>query len=124
MGRVLRATDQRLGETTGRHRAGRSSVRIDRLTLMKLGQVEVGMTIGQSGVPHGGHSCACTLVALAHFANEYHSGQWSRGYRLLCRTTRALARRGFSLVDSLDSPLTRHQRGIYDALVARHAERI
>jgi hypothetical protein len=25
------------------------------------------------------------MLALVHFANDYHSGQASRGYRLLCR---------------------------------------
>lgn len=35
------------------------------------------------------------LIALAHVANDYHSGQWSRGYRLLCHTLRVLRLRGF-----------------------------
>ena len=32
------------------------------------------------------------LVTLFNFCHDYHSGQWSRLYRLLCRTDRALER--------------------------------
>ena len=32
------------------------------------------------------------LAALYMFAAHYHSGQWSRGYSLLCRTDKAIRR--------------------------------
>jgi|ETNvirnome_2_300_1030623.scaffolds.fasta_scaffold02216_2 hypothetical protein len=36
---------------------------------------------------------ATTSAALYTFAAHYHSGQWSRGYRLLCYAERAWQRR-------------------------------
>ena len=36
---------------------------------------------------------ATTAAALYTFAAHYHSGQWSRGYRLLCSAERAWRRR-------------------------------
>lgn len=33
------------------------------------------------------------IAAIYTFAAHYHSGQWSRGYRLLCRARRAWLRR-------------------------------
>ena len=34
-----------------------------------------------------------TIAAIYTFAAHYRSGQWSRGYRLLCRARRAWKRR-------------------------------
>ena len=36
---------------------------------------------------------AATVAAVYTFAAHYHSGQWSRGYRLLCLAERAWRRR-------------------------------
>lgn len=33
------------------------------------------------------------LLAIYQFCADYHSGQWSRGYRLLCATDKALRRK-------------------------------
>lgn len=54
-----------------------------------------------------------TLVALVHFANDWHNGGGSRGYRLLCLALRACKRRGQHWV--LDLPMLPHQQDIYDA---------
>ena len=49
-------------------------------------------------------------IALIYFCNSYHSGQWSRGYRLLCRAKNALKRYDkseFSIVSNrvLETPI-------------------
>ena len=53
---------------------------------------------------------------LAVFLMDYHSGQWSRGYRLLCR----LSPSGFS------SSFCQEMREtiVYEELVAKFAERV
>ena len=56
-----------------------------------------------------------TLIALAHFCADYHSGQASRGYRLFCMAQNALARRGFLTV--LNVRMTERERRIYEKLV-------
>ena len=53
---------------------------------------------------------------LAAFLMDYHSGQWSRGYRLLCRM-RPLGFNG-SLLDEL------RESEAYQWLVANYAERV
>ena len=34
-----------------------------------------------------------TLLGIYQFCSDYHGGQWSRGYRLLCTTDKALKRK-------------------------------
>jgi len=43
-----------------------------------------------------------SLVALYNIACDWHSGQWSRGYRLLCHARRLLERRGINLETPAD----------------------
>jgi hypothetical protein len=63
-------------------------------------------------------------LALAHFANDYHSGQWSRGYRLLCAVQRRVRRWGWSDWRPLDIPLSVGAEKIYRRLVARYADKV
>jgi hypothetical protein len=53
---------------------------------------------------------------LAVFLMDYHSGQWSRGYRLLCK----LRPKNFSA--SLCEEM--RDTGVYQELVARYANRV
>lgn len=41
-----------------------------------------------------------SLLALYHIACDWHGGQFSRGYRLLCHARRLLERRGLRLDDT------------------------
>jgi hypothetical protein len=67
-----------------------------------------------------------TIAALYTFAAHYHSGQWSRGYRLLCMAERAWERRakiGVRL-DYWEREVTREGsrlKEIYDHLVSEYA---
>lgn len=54
------------------------------------------------------------LHALIHFANDYHSGQWSRGYRILSRAFRAAKRCGMHR--PLDYGMVPAAQEIYDHL--------
>lgn len=36
------------------------------------------------------------LYAIMYFCNTYHSGQWSRGYKLMCLAQKLLKRKGLS----------------------------
>ena len=63
-----------------------------------------------------------TLLALAHFCNDYHSGQNSRGYKLLCKTLRLLRKRGISR--PIDIPLTGESARIYRLLELNQTERM
>ena len=54
--------------------------------------------------------------ALAVFLMDYHSGQWSRGYRLLCR----LDPRNFS--SALCAEM--REEPIYSYLVANYADKV
>lgn len=57
-----------------------------------------------------------TLLALVHVTHDWHSGQWSRGYRLLCLSQRALARRSYNR--PLDLTLGSRTREVYRHLAA------
>lgn len=57
--------------------------------------------------------------ALIHFCADYHSGQWSRGYRILCRALRLIGDRR-----SLDRALNDEGRGFYWALEQKFIDRV
>lgn len=62
-----------------------------------------------------------TLQTLAVFGADYHGGQWSRLYRLQCRASALLARRGELPVYVVPGLTRQIQRsGAYAALVARY----
>jgi hypothetical protein len=70
---------------------------------------------------------AVRLAALYTFCSDYHSGQWSRGYRLLCRTAKAWKRHAGidtrleywqCMVRMHDNPIARE----YFRLVEAHGE--
>ena len=70
---------------------------------------------------------APTIAAVYTFCAHYHSGQWSRGYRLLCRAERAWRRKAGigprldyweSLVESSDNEVGR----LYRYLEAHYGE--
>ena len=54
---------------------------------------------------------------LYHLASDYHGGQWSRGYRLLCRTYSYARRHGITLYPYRP---TRH----YRQLSARYGNKL
>ena len=54
--------------------------------------------------------------ALAWFANDYHGGGDSRGYRLLCASLRRLDRLGYPHRDFMYYPLGAKGTAIYAAL--------
>lgn len=56
--------------------------------------------------------------ALWAFCNRHHSGQWSRGYRILCRLDTAGYRPGLSLQQGRFE--SEDQRWIYRQLVRNH----
>lgn len=60
--------------------------------------------------------------ALWMFCNRYHSGQWSRGYRILSRLETAGYRPGLSVQNGRFE--TDEQRAIYRRLVRRYKGRI
>jgi len=62
------------------------------------------------------------LYAIAHFCNDYHSGQSSRGYKLLCLAQRLLKRKGLSpvLLSRSYATLTKE----YKTLVNNHSEKV
>lgn len=55
--------------------------------------------------PRDDNSRYCRLVALYAFGAHYHSGQWSRGYRISCQA-QALLRRDYGDCDHL-APIER-----------------
>ena len=61
------------------------------------------------------------LLALYHFCNQYHSGQWSRLYRLSCKIGK-LIRPAHSEEYSaiLESPGYEESRAFYDTLVSNY----
>ena len=59
------------------------------------------------------------MVLIARLCAEYHSGQWSRGYRLLCRVLAWFRRRG--VVDVLEWPLLKGEARFYRKMVDRYA---
>jgi hypothetical protein len=58
------------------------------------------------------------LLALYRFAAQWHSGQDSQGYRILCRAGRRLRARG--ITDPFRVPMSHRARGIYGLLVRRY----
>lgn len=62
------------------------------------------------------------LYAIAYFANQYHSGFKSRGYRLLCMAQRALKRKG--LFVNLSSNSWVKQSDTYKTLVQKYGDKI
>jgi len=72
------------------------------------------------------------LLALIKFGVEYHSGQWSRGYRLQCRATQLLRNRfdEFIVNRILDNLLGEYTGfsaktdSIYRQLVKSHADSV
>lgn len=61
-----------------------------------------------------------TALAVCHVANDYHSGQWSRGYRLLCACLRFLARHGCE--NPIDMTLPAAQQTLYRRLASRYGD--
>lgn len=63
------------------------------------------------------------LIALRVFAADYHSGQWSHGYRLLSLTYLALRRRG---IERIDDMTWQHARSstLYQYLARAYAEKV
>jgi len=63
-----------------------------------------------------------TLKALCHFLNDYHGGQWSKGYRYLCITLRRLMDNG--VYYPLDRKLTKKQKVLYNYLVEKYQDNV
>ncbi len=61
-------------------------------------------------------------LAVCRFAADYHSGQFSRGYRLLCGCMRRLERAG--ILRPLDRAPGKHECEIYRMLVYRYRNEI
>lgn len=61
--------------------------------------------------------------ALYWFASDYHSGQFSRGYRLACAAGKRLRRIGFA-GDPFNLPLGIRGSALYQRLVNAYAERV
>lgn len=64
------------------------------------------------------------LYAIAHFCNDYHSGQSSRGYRLFCLAQRLLRRKGLSFNADYPNKSWILKSTIYQILVDNHSEKI
>jgi len=60
--------------------------------------------------------------ALWAFCNGYHSGQWSRGYRILSRLTVAGYKPGFGLQNGHFE--THEQKQIYRKLVKNYSRKV
>jgi hypothetical protein len=58
------------------------------------------------------------LIALYRFAAQWHSGQHSQGYRILCLAGKRLRKRG--ITDPFRVPMSHRARGIYGLLVRRY----
>ena len=59
------------------------------------------------------------VKAIYAIAYEYHSGQWSRGYRLLCRVQRYARKHGIDL-----DAETSASRKLYHTLAARYGAKL
>lgn len=68
------------------------------------------------------------LVILRVFAMDYHSGQWSRGYLLLCKATKRLEEvfswkeRNPVYIDSISNAARRTK--LYKDLVEKYGDKI
>lgn len=62
---------------------------------------------------------------LYHLTADYHSGQWSRGYRLLCRCQRRLKRnQRFPSVYWECLSMGVEERRLYDELATRYRDKL
>jgi hypothetical protein len=59
-------------------------------------------------------------IVLSHFLANYHSGQWSRGYRYLSISLKRLNRIG--ITHPLDYNLTSTQKRLYNHLVKCYSQ--
>jgi hypothetical protein len=59
------------------------------------------------------------LVACYNVGADYHSGMFSKGYRLMCQSAIA-CRRWFDYDPTLDDEMTENQQRIYFQLAKRH----
>lgn len=65
------------------------------------------------------------IVALLCLCSDYHSGQWSRGYRLLCRIqTRYRPRNMPTTRDNLNRDEWESVAMIYDALEEKYSGKL
>ena len=55
------------------------------------------------------------LIALANVCNDYHSGQWSKGYRLLC-VTQYYLEKWYGVTHVLDRQMSNTQWCMYNIL--------
>ncbi len=62
------------------------------------------------------------LAALYLFTYSYHSGQWSRGYKMNCTVQRALKRKGIMPSDCFVKKTSPATKKIYHHLVKHYAE--
>jgi len=62
------------------------------------------------------------IHALCHFCNDYYSGQFSRGYRLLCRCLTWLKKQGIER--PIDLKLGKTGKAIYKQLVSKYQDTI
>ncbi len=61
------------------------------------------------------------LVGLYHYCAEWHDGQWSREYRLMCLAD-TYHHRWFGFHLSLDVGMTEPQHTVYSGLVEKYQE--
>lgn len=62
-----------------------------------------------------------TLATLYVYFTHHHSGQWSRGYRILCRAHRAIARKHpLMVVDYYTWAYTKRNIYLHKRLVERN----
>ena len=63
--------------------------------------------------------------ALYWFTSDYHSGQWSRGYRLACKAYRRLHRLGYpEYADPFALPLGTLGSALYARLESAYANKL
>ena len=60
--------------------------------------------------------------ALTHFANDWHSGQGSKGYKLLNYAIRRANRQG--TLRPLDVPMNDDAQAVYDTLAIRYRYKV
>lgn len=61
-------------------------------------------------------------IILFVFAMDYHSGQWSRGYRLLCRCQRRLRRYAIAHILNDATIHSARRTKLYRTLVKNYAD--
>jgi hypothetical protein len=60
------------------------------------------------------------LIALYFVCADYHSGQWSKGYRLLC-LAHLYCEKWYGFTPSLDDRLTENQKRLAVEIVRKYA---